>query len=382
MKRVYLDYAAATPIEPEVATAMQEAMVNFANPASLYTSGRSAKTELQKHRKALAMFLGANADELVFTSGASESNNLALLGAARKRGKGEIISSLAEHSSIREPLKQLEKEGYIIHWCPVDRKGRVKREEFSKLLNKNTILVSLSLANSEFGTIEDIAGLVEIVRNAETKNKNKILFHTDASAAALLNNCNVARLGIDFLTLSSAKIYGPNGVGLLYLRRGSSVKSQIYGGSQENGLRAGSESLFLVAGFAKAIEIVQKRHKQDEAHFLKLYANLAKYFQQKNIPLNGDSKRRLHSIVNVSFDSLNGEDLVSYLDSLGFEVSTGAACEVSNQLPSTALLALGLSQDEAQGSLRISFGRTTRLEDITVFTKALNTTLTILENQK
>lgn len=382
MKRVYLDYAAATPIEAEVAVAMQNAVANFANPAATYTSARLAKTELDKHRKTLAMFIGANSDEIVFTSGASESNNLAILGAARKKGKGEIISALSEHSSIREPLKQLEKEGFIVHWCRVDKHGRVDKTQFKQLLHTNTILVTLSLANSEYGTIEDITGLVEIVREFEKEQKSKVLFHTDASAAAMVNNCSVSRLGVDLLTLSSAKLYGPNGIGLVYVRRGSAIQPQIFGGKQENSLRAGTESGFLLAGFARAIEIVLQKRKDDEKHFRELYSKLTDYFKTKNVVINGDSKHRLYSLLSVSFRNINGEDLVAYLDSKGFEVSTGAACEVSNQTPSTALLALGRTKKEAQGSLRISFGRTTTSNDIMAFTNALEETLTILESQQ
>ncbi len=382
MKRVYLDYAAATPIEPEVATAMQTAMANFANPAAAYTSARLAKTELDTHRKTLAMFLGANSDEIILTSGATESNNLAILGTARLRQKGEIISSLSEHSSIREPLKQLEQEGFTIHWCPVDKNGRVDKAQFKKLLNINTILVSVSLANSEFGTIEDITGLVEMVGEFENEQDTRVFFHTDASAAAMVNNCSVSRLGVDLLTLSSAKLYGPNGIGLLYIRRGSTIQPQIFGGAQENGLRAGTENGFLLAGFARAIELVTQKRKQDEKHFKELYFKLANYFKEKNVVINGDSKHRLFSLLNVSFSNVNGEDLVAYLDSKGFEVSTGAACEVSNQAPSAALLALGRTKKEAQGSLRISFGRTTTSNDIAAFTKALDETLTILKAQQ
>ncbi len=381
MKRVYLDYAAATPIDKAVAQAMQDVIADFANPASVYSSGRFAKDKLSLARKTMAMFLGANTDEIVLTSGASESNNLAILGVARKSGKGEIISSKIEHSSIREPLSQLEKEGYKVHWCPVDKHGKVIEEQFKKLVNKNTILVSHSLANSEFGTVEDISRLAMYVHDYAKQNSTKILFHTDASAAALVSNCSVSRLDVDLLTLSSAKLYGPGGIGLLYVRRGAELQPLIFGGKQENGLRAGSETIFLAAGFAKALEIVLEFRQQDAEHYKKLYKELAKYFEEKNIQLNGHAKQRLYSLVSVSIDGVNGEDLVAYLDSMGFEVSTGAACEISNQLPSTVLLALGLSRVKAQGSLRISFGRSTKLEDVLAFTKAIDKTLVLLESQ-
>ncbi len=382
MKQVYLDYAAATPIDREVVQAMQAAMADFTNPASPYTSGRNARKELQNARKKLAMFLGANLDEIIFTSGASESNNLAILGTARTKVKGEIISVQTEHSSIREPLSQLENEGYKVKWCEVDKNGRINESQFAKLLTKKTIMVSISLANSEYGTIEDISRLSRIVHQFNEQEKCNILFHTDASAAALVQNCTISRLGVDLLTLSSAKVYGPTGIGLLYVRRGTEIQPLIYGGNQESGLRAGTESVFLAVGFAKAVELIQKYQKKDDEHFRELYTQLSKYFEQKGIQLNGDQKKRLYSILNVSFNNLNGEDLVAYLDIQGFEVSTGAACEVSNQLPSKALLSLGLSKKYAQGSLRISFGRTTTKSDLSAFTKALDATLTILEQKK
>lgn len=379
-KRIYLDYAAATPLEPAVAQAMHDAEKIYANPSAQYASAREANTQLASARKRIAMFFGAKSEEIIFTSGASEANNLAIFGTARAFNKGHIISITTEHVSVREPLNQLAQEGFDIDLCPVDSNGRIKLVEFEKLINYDTVLVTINMASSEIGTIQPIAKLAKIIRNHEESNGTKIIFHTDASAAVQTLNCDVSRLGVDLMTISGAKIYGPKSAGALYVKRGTKLKPIIWGGHQESGLRSGSESLPLIVGLTQALEIVASRRKLDNEKYRELYVNLLHSLSGvHNLKENGHPKDRLYSLVNLSLASVNGEDLVAYLDSAGFEVATGAACEASNHQPSLVLLAIGRSKSEAQGSLRISFGRKTTHKDIDQFCDSLINTLSALK---
>lgn len=382
MKQVYLDYAAATPIDKEVTKAMQAAEAYFANPSAQYASGRAAKDQLAMARKNIAMFLNANTDEIIFTSGATEANNLAILGSTRAVGAGNVVSVKTEHASVREPINQLKAEGFTITWAKVNKDGLLGLEELTKSLNKDTKLISIAYANSEFGTIQPIAKIVKIVRDFEKANNCKIIIHTDASAAALSLNCDVARLGIDLLTISGSKIYGPKGIGALYIKRGTKLKPIIYGGAQENSTRAGSESLPLVVGFSEALNLVKQNSSACEQQFKNLYNTIRTELEDENFIATGSSKKRLFSIASYIFEGISGEDLVAYLDAKGFEVSTGAACEASNKKPSAGLLALGYSSTEAQGSLRVSFGRSTTTGEVYNFTKALKQTLLVLRKQK
>ncbi len=380
-KRVYLDYAAATPIDPIVKQAMDQVGETFANPSAQYASAREAKTFLDQARKDVAMFLGANNDELVFTSGATEANNLAILGVARAAGKGQIISIGTEHASVREPLKQLEKEGFGVIWCKVGPGGNLSKTDLEKALSKDTILVTISYANSEIGTIQPLTKISKIIREFESKNKIKILFHTDASAAAPFLNCEVSRLGVDLLTVSASKVYGPKGIGVLYVRRGTKLSPIIFGGSQEVGLRAGTESLQLIVGFAEALKIAQKNRNIDKEKLGSLMASfICDVTNDGPVYEIGPTKHhdKLPNIISLSFDGINGEDIVAYLDAAGFEIATGAACEAANTDPSPGLLALGLSKSEAQGSVRISIGRQTSQAEVVAAAKALINTLDTL----
>ncbi len=378
MNRTYLDYAAATPLDATVAKKMHEAEKLFANPSSQYASGREARNLSDSSRKNIAMFFGANSDEVIFTSGATESNNLAILGAARAAGKGKIISLATEHASVREPIAQLAKEGFDIAWCKVDSKGKINLEDFKRQLSKDTILVSISYANSEIGTIEPIAKIAQIIRKFEQGNATKIIFHTDASGAVATLNCDVSRLGVDLLTCSAAKVYGPKGVGLLYVKRNTKLLQLIYGGSQELGLRAGTENISLICGFSQALTRVHEHKEIDSKKYQQLYVQCIHNLEGVSYIENGHPADRLHMIVSLCFEGVNGENLVAYLDANGFEVATGAACEASSDKPSAALLAIGRTKLQAQGSLRVSFGRTTTSKDIDRFVECLKKTISTL----
>jgi len=372
-KRIYLDYAAATPIDGEVLKAMEMSKENFANPSAPYTSARQSKQVLDKARRESAMFLQANAEEVIFTSGATESNNMAILGIASAFGEGRIISIQTEHSSVLGPLQQLADIGFEVVYCPVDGGGQVILSEFEKLLTKNTLLVTISYANSEIGAIQPITKISQIIKAFNTENGSDIKLHSDTSAAVLSLACDVARLGVDSLTLGGAKIYGPHGVGLLYVKRGLSIEPIQFGGGQQLGLRPGTEPVTLAIGLAKALTMASENRSKYKSHLENLQNELMGMLLKSKLEYNQNSpKKGLSGIINLSFSGQKGEDLVARLDAVGLEVATGAACEANNEEPSKALLALGLSYDDAQASLRISFGRSTTATDLQILVGALS----------
>lgn len=373
-KRVYLDFAASTPTDKAVINTMQDTLLQFANPSAQYHSARSSKELISLARKNCAMFLQCNTDEIFFTSGATESNNIALQGVAMQHRTGRIISIATEHPSITGPLDFLKKQGYDVVYAGMNEKGLIDLDDFAKLINEDTILVTISYANSEIGNVEPIAKIAQIIKSYNVSRGANVIFHSDASAAALLLSCDVARLGVDLLTLAGAKIYGPRTGGILYKRRGVDLKPILYGGSQEGSLRPGTESIDSIAGMAKALAIVKSSRKNDIDHFKKLHHLLLEELDKRTINYiyNGSPKDKIYNVINISLPGYNGEDLVARLDAIGFEVATGAACEAGNDEPSRALMAIGRTKKEAQGSLRISFGRSTTDEEIRRFAEALS----------
>lgn len=364
--KLYFDYAASTPMDEEVKKELISSLDVFSNPSAQYGSGREAKKYLDDARKRCAMFLQCNFDEIVFTSGSTESNNLAIFGTANHKKHGQVISISTEHASVREPLEKLKRDGFDVIYIDVDKYGLIDMNSLVSNLNAETILVTISYASSEIGTIQPISKISQAIKAYNAANNTRILFHTDASAASVVLPCDVSRLGVDLLTLSGSKIYGPKGIGVLYVRRGTEIQPLIYGGSQENGLRAGTEPIELIAPMAKALELVLENKKRDAYKFKELHNELINLLKDKKIEYiyNGHKKDRLNNIVSIAFEGFNGEDLVAMLDSDGYEVATGAACEANKEEPNRALLAIGLSKEEAQGSLRISFGRGTQKPEL------------------
>lgn len=372
-KRIYLDYAAATPVDTGVIKAMKVSEVYFANPSALYASARQSKLSLEKARKESALFLQANTEEIVFTSGTTESNNLAIFGIASAFGEGRVITVQSEHSSVLGPIQQLADVGFEVVYCPVDEFGQIVLSEFESLLTKNTVLVSISYVNSELGTIQPLAKISRAIKDFNSINDADIKFHTDASAAVLTLACDVSRLGVDSLSLGGAKIYGPHGVGLLYVKRGLSIEPIQFGGGQQMGLRPGTESVSLAVGIAKALSIVSEKRSTHKGHFEILQNEMLNQLKRSKLEFKFNSpKNGLPNIINLSFAGQDGEDLVARLDAAGIEVATGAACEASNEDPSRALLAIGLSRAEAQSSLRVSFGINTTAEDLQMLADALS----------
>ena len=375
---IYFDYAATTPLDLEVKQEMDLVWEKYGNPSSLHSKGYEAKVALDSAREKIAKILGARMDEVIFTSGGTESDNLAIFGYARaNKNKGNhIIVSAIEHHGVLEPAHQLEKEGFEVTYLPVDKDGIVDLKVFKKSLRPETILVSMMYANNEIGTIQPITEISKIIRNfCEVKSQMSNvkssksampILHTDACQAAEFLDLSVKNLGVDMMTINAGKIYGPKGVGLLYIKKGLQIEPMIYGGGQEFGLRAGTENLAGVIGFAKALELVQKNKEKESVRLLKLRDYLKERIANEipKIKFNGDFKNRLPGNLNVSILDIEGESLVLYLDNAGICVSSGSACTSKSLEPSHVILALGEPHEVAHSSLRFSLGHYTTKEDI------------------
>lgn len=363
IKNIYLDYAATTPVDKRVVKAMMPFFSEkFGNTMSLHSLGQEAKEMLENARWTIADFIGARLDEIIFTSSATESNNLALKGitwANQEKGNHVIISSI-EHACIRESAKWLESQGFKVTRLKVDKFGMVDPDDVKKSIQKGTILVSIMHANNEIGTIEPIEEIGKICREKE------IYFHTDAVQTLGKIKINVDKLNVDLLSASSHKIYGPKGVGFLYVRKNTKIFPLLHGGGQEFGLRSSTVNVAGIIGFAKAIEICQKVMEKETKKLKKLRQKLIKRVLEtiQIVRLNGHPTKSLPNIVNFSFPGLEGESLIFKLDMMGISASTGSACSSSKLEPSPVLLAIGLSPKEAHSSLRLSLGRWTKEKDI------------------
>jgi cysteine desulfurase len=361
---VYLDYAATTPVDPAVAQAMLQCLTvegAFANPSSSHGPGRAAAALIEHARAQVASLIGADVQEIIFTSGATESNNLALLGVARAnadRGR-HIVTSRIEHRAVLDPCRRLEREGFRVSYLTPDASGRIDPDSVACALRTDTVLVSIMHVNNEIGVIEDIGAIGAICR------ARGIPFHTDAAQSAGRVELSLRDLPVDLLSLTAHKIYGPKGVGALYVRRGarSLLKPQSFGGGQESGLRPGTLPTHQIVGFGLAAELALRslRLESDRLAVLRdrLWSVLA---GATGVHLNGEPAPRVPHILNVSFEDVDGESLVAALPSLA--VSTGSACHSASGEPSYVLRALGRSTRLAEGSLRFSLGRLTTGEEV------------------
>ena len=369
-KKIYLDYAATTPIDPRVVRIMSSYFnEKFGNTASLHSFGQEAKDALKKSRQIVANALGVNLREIIFTSSATESNNLALKGIAwANKDKGQhIIISPIEHPCIMESAKWLEKQGFKVTELSVDRYGLVDLDEIKKAIRKNTILVSVIHANHEIGTIQEISKIGKIC------SQKAVYFHTDATQSFGKIPIDVNKMNIDLLTANSHKIYGPKGAACLFIRQGVKIEPIFHGGGHEFGLRPSTVNLSAIVGFARAVEICQKEMKKENKRLVELKSKLIKDVLEK-IPdsyLNGHPKKRLPNNINFWFSFIEGESIIMQLDSYGIAASTGSACSSSKLEPSHILLAIGLKPQEAHGSLRLSLGRWTKEKDIDYLLKVL-----------
>jgi cysteine desulfurase len=358
-----MDYGSASPVENKVLKAMTPYFLeSFGNPSSIHSYAFEAQKVMRIAREQVAALIGAESEEIVFTSCATESNNLALLGGAlRYSGRGnKILVSDIEHISIVNICKELSKHGFEIEYIPVDRKGIIKLDKMRDLIDDKTIMVSIIAANGEIGTIQPINEAAEI------SHDRGALFHTDATAAAGKIPLDVGKMGIDLMTLSSNDLYGPKGVGALYLRKGVRLKPQMIGGGQEGGLRSGSENIPGIVGMGKAAELANALLLKEAKRLTRLRDKLIEGITE-SIPesyLNGHPRLRLPNNVNIRFSYIEGEGLILSLDQLGIHVSSGSACVAKTLEPSQSLLALGLKHEEAHGSLVFTLGKGNREEHV------------------
>ena len=361
---IYLDYQAAKPVDVRVVSEMTIYFNNkFANPSSLHCDGDEATDALIESRQKVADFINApNASDIIFTSSATESNNLALIGSAmrnKKKGNHIIISEI-EHISILNIAKYLERQGFKVSRVPVDQFGIIRLDKLEKLITDQTLLISISTASNEVGSLQPIEEISEIAA------KKNILFHTDAVASESVIPIDVQEVPVDMITLSSNEIYGPRGVGALYLKKGVRVNPMIIGGGQERGLRSGSENVPGIVGFAKAAEIMKAEINTEALRLKNMRDKLIQEILNKvpNSYLNGHPEKRLPNNAHFRFDYIEGESLILSLKDQKIAAATGSACSSKTLEPSHTLISMGLLHEEAHGSLLYTLGRFTKEADV------------------
>jgi cysteine desulfurase len=376
MKEIYLDNAAATPLDPRVLKAMQPYFLSCSgNPSSFHAQGLCAKEAVMKARNDIATILNCREDNVLFTSGGTESDNMAVVGIAHATRNTQhvtneithVITSAIEHPAVLEPLKHLQKIGNIeLTVLPVDKSGLVDPKSVVDAMRPDTVLVSIMYANNEIGTVQPIAQIgKEILKWRKTNSTALPYFHSDACQAAGACELDVEKLHVDALTLNGSKIYGPKGVGVLYLRRGVAIDPLLRGGGQERNLRAGTENVPAIVGLAKALELVQSDRESEQKRLIALRDRLIEgLLAIPKTRLNGHQTKRLPNNVNISFLDIEGEAAVLYLDAKKIYASTGSACASSTLEPSHVILAIGVSYEAAHGSLRFTLGRQTTLQDV------------------
>lgn len=370
-KQIYLDHAAATPLSSEAFGAMKPYLTEkFGNASSLHALGIEAKKALMKSREQVADVLGARDKEIVFTASGTEANNLAIKGIAENNNyKGHIITSNIEHHAVLEVMQYLEAQGVAVTYLAVDRSGLVSASDLVRALRHDTFLVSIMYANNEIGTTQPIVEIGGLIK----KRQPNTLFHVDAVQAPGLLELNVEKLRCDLLSLSGHKFYGPKGIGVLYVRRGTELAPQILGGGQEHGLRSGTENIPGIVGLAAALVNAEKSRPREVIRLTKLRNWLISSISEK-IPqavLTGHPSERLANNISFCFPGLEGEALVMRLSERGFACSAGSACATGSFEASHVLLALGISRDAALGSLRVSLGKATRLGELEAFLEVL-----------
>jgi len=364
MQMIYLDYNATTPVRLEVVEAMLPYLsTHFGNPSSVHRAGRRAKQGLEDAREQVAALLTARPAEVLFTSGGTESNNLALRGVLHQVARSKeahVITTAIEHSSVLEPLQMLAREGISLTILPVGHDGRVSVDDLAAALRPETVLVSISLANHEIGTIQPIAAMSQVLR------QRGVLFHADAVQAAGKLPLEVNRLGVDLLSLSAHKIYGPKGIGALYVRKGTALAPVFGGGPQEREKRPGTENVAAAVGFGVAAALAAQELESNAAHALRLTTKLWEGIIEgvPAVSLNGSQHKRLPNTLNVGFAGAAAEGLMMGLDLAGIAVSTGSACAAGSVEPSHVLLALGRNEADAKSAIRFSMGKDTTDQEI------------------
>jgi len=362
MKKVYMDYAATTPVDPRVLKVMNPYFLKYyGNSMSLHSFGTKAKKTLKESREKVASLMNAKPKEVVFTGSATESNNFALKGVAfanKKKGKHLIVSSI-EHHAVLEPAHWLEKQGFEVTVLPVDKYGLVDLNKLEDAIRKDTILVSIIFGNNEIGVIQDIKGIGKICR------EKGVYFHSDATQVYGKVPIDVKKMNIGLLTINAHKIYGPKGVGALYIRDGIKIEPLLHGGGHESGLRSSTVNVASIVGFATIAEIQKKEMSKDAKKQIKLRNKLMKEtLEIQDSHLNGHPTKRLPNNANFWFAFIEGESLITQLDMNGIAASTGSACSSGSLEPSHVLLAIGLKPEEAHGSLRLTIGKYTTKKEV------------------
>lgn len=364
MKRIYLDYNATTPFSPEVKNFYIQQLENFANGSSLHEDGRSVAKTIEKARQQVADLVNATPQEIIFTSGGSESNNTVLntmAALSQKKGNNLIVTTAIEHPCVLEASKRLQQQFNIeVIYLPVDRDGLVLQEEYQAALARKPLLVSIMTANNEIGTVQDIKTLCKMAHNAGS------LFHTDAVQAAGKIPVDLKEWDVDYATFSSHKIYGPKGIGALFIKKGCPIEPLIRGGHQEHGLRAGTYNGPAIAAYGLAAELAKKDLTEYKTHTGSLRKNLKEGLLASipEIRINGHPTQVLPNTLNVSFPGAEGEAILLHLDLMGISASTGSACASASLDPSHVLMATGLGPELAHGSIRFSFGKYNTQEDV------------------
>lgn len=404
-KRIYMDYASTTPLDGRVLKAMLPYFgAKFGNPSSIHAEGVEAKKSLEAARKSVALILNARAVEIIFTGGGTESNNLAIFGICGhlmstvssvdiRCPQIHIVTTNIEHSSVLEPIRVLERRGAEVTYVSVESNGVVDPQKIAAALRPETVLVSVGYANNEIGTIQPVAKIGKLIKDfrnrlkpqitnhkSQTNSKSQFpkfqtpIFHSDASQAPLYLDCSVERLGVDLLTLDGHKMYGPKGVGVLYVRRSATLAPILFGGGQERGLRSTTENLPLIAGFAKALEIAAAEREKESARLTKLrdlcHSHILQNVGMTKVLINGDMKERLPNNINISIPDLDTEFALLQLDVVGIACSTKSSC-LGSEGGSYVVRALGGGEARALSTLRFTFGRQTTKKDIDALLKNL-----------
>ncbi|MBA30729.1 MAG: cysteine desulfurase NifS [Dehalococcoidia bacterium] len=374
---IYLDNAATTKIKKKVLDSMVPHLEsNFGNPSSLYSFGQESRNSIEESREKIAKIINCRPNEIIFTSGGTESDNLAIFGSAyaMKEFGNHIITSSIEHHAVLHACEELEKEGFKVDYLPVDKFGLVSPKDLKNAIKPTTILVSIMMANNEIGTIQDMNNLIKVVREKQNSNNNIILFHSDAVQSLGKMEINVKNMDIDLLSFSAHKINGPKGIGGLFIKRGSPMKPMFFGGGQEKQLRSGTENVASIVGFAEALLLADSERGYFNEKCSKLRDQLTNRIL-KLIPgsfLNGHPTDRLSNIVNISFDGVEGEPILVGLDFAGIYASSGSACSSGSLDPSHVLIATGLNPRLAVGSIRFSFSPSNSEEEIDYVVKELS----------
>lgn len=386
-----MDYAAATPVDEKVARTVSTLNKKYyANPSGLHKEGGEARRVFEEARGTIAQLIGAHADEIVVTSGATEANNIAIQGivrAARARGvvRPHIIVSAIEHASVLETARMFAGEDVRVELLPVSNKGMVDVRELRKIITPETVLVSVMYANNEIGTVQPLREIVREVRHARKMHGSLYpYFHTDAAQASNYLDTNVLRLGVDMMTLSSGKSYGPRGVGVLFVKRGVNLVALSYGGEHERGRRPGTEAVALLGGFALALVLAEKIKSKETLRIKKFRDTLAENILKKvsGVVVNGDLAHSLPNLLSISIEGVESEAMIIYLDAQGFAVSGGSACKSASGKMSHVLTAIGYRDENNTGAIRFSLGRFTKREDITRLGKEFPRIVTVLRDTR